>query len=82
MIALIGPTLLVHCLCIHFSFSTDCNGLNTGPNAAAPPCYKELLPMKKDQVDLDNAVVWIPDAKTPTGIAEVPLTNIAVEAFR
>ena len=44
--------------------------------------YKELLPMKKDQVDLDNAVVWIPDSKTPNGIAEVPLTNIAVEAFR
>jgi integrase len=27
--------------------------------------YKELMPMKKDQVDLDNAVVWIPDSKTP-----------------
>jgi len=44
--------------------------------------YKELLPMTKDQVDLDNAVVWIPDSKTPSGIAEVPLTNIAHEAFR
>jgi integrase len=29
--------------------------------------YKELMPMKKDQVDLENAVVWIPDSKTPTG---------------
>ena len=44
--------------------------------------YKELLPMKKDQVDLENAVVWIPDSKTPNGIAEVPLTKIAVGAFR
>ena len=44
--------------------------------------YKELMPMKKDQVDLENAVVWIPDSKTPNGIAEVPLTDIAVEAFR
>ena len=44
--------------------------------------YKELLPMKKDQVDLDNAVVWIPDSKTPNGISEVPLTNVALEAFR
>src|SRR3972149_8914208 len=43
---------------------------------------KELLPMKKDQVDLENAVVWIPDSKTPNGIAEVPLTKIAVGAFR
>ena len=44
--------------------------------------YKELLPMKKDQVDQDNAVVWIPDSKTPNGVAEVPLTNVALEAFR
>ncbi len=44
--------------------------------------YKELMPMKKDQVDLANAVVWIPDSKTPNGIAEVPLTPLAVEAFR
>ena len=38
--------------------------------------------MKKDQVDLENAMVWIPDSKTPNGVAEVPLTEIAVEAFR
>jgi integrase len=44
--------------------------------------YKELIPMKKDQVDLQNSVVWIPDSKTPNGIAEVPLTPLAVEAFR
>ena len=43
--------------------------------------YKELMSMKKEQVDLDNAVVWIPDSKTPNGIAEVPLTPLAVQAF-
>ncbi len=44
--------------------------------------YKELMPMKKEQVDLENAVVWIPDSKTANGIAEVPLTDLAVSAFR
>jgi integrase len=44
--------------------------------------YKELMLMKKDQVDLDNAVVWIPDSKTPNGVADVPLTELAVQAFR
>jgi integrase len=44
--------------------------------------YKELLPMKKDQVDLVNAVVWIPDSKTPNGISELPLTKLALDAFR
>ena len=38
--------------------------------------------MKKDQVDLENRTVWIPDSKTANGVAEVPLTEIAVEAFR
>jgi integrase len=44
--------------------------------------YKELMSMKKDQLDLPNAVVWIPDSKTPNGIAEVPLTPLAISAFR
>jgi hypothetical protein len=26
--------------------------------------------------------VWIPDSKTPNGITEIPLTEIAVDAFR
>jgi hypothetical protein len=38
--------------------------------------------MKKDQVDLENKVVRMPDSKTATGVAEVPLTELAVEAFR
>jgi len=41
-----------------------------------------MMPMKKEQVDLENVVVWIPDSKTPNGIAEVPLTDMAIEAFR
>jgi len=44
--------------------------------------YKELTPMRKDQVDLQNAVVWIPDSKTPNGVAEVPLSAMAIEAFK
>ena len=44
--------------------------------------YKELLSMKKEQVDLANAVVWIPDSKTPNGVGELPLTNLALQAFR
>jgi integrase len=38
--------------------------------------------MRKDQVDIQNAVVWIPDSKTPNGVAEVPLTLLAIQAFR
>jgi integrase len=41
--------------------------------------YRELTPMKKGQVDLKNAVVWIPDSKTSNGVAEVPLTTQAVK---
>lgn len=44
--------------------------------------FKELMSMKKEQVDLHNAVAWIPDSKTPNGIAEVPLTPLAVQAFK
>lgn len=44
--------------------------------------YKELIAMKKEQLDLANAMVWIPDSKTPNGVAEVPLTPLALEAFR
>ena len=44
--------------------------------------YKELIPMRKNQIDLQNAVIWIPDSKTPNGTAEVPFTSLAIEAFR
>ena len=43
---------------------------------------KELLPMRKDQVNLANATVWVSDSKTENGVAEVPLTPIAVKAFK
>ena len=29
--------------------------------------YKELTPMKKEQLDLENRTVWIPDSKTANG---------------
>jgi integrase len=44
--------------------------------------YKELTPMRKDQIDLVNATVWIPESKTENGIAEAPLTEVALQAFR
>jgi hypothetical protein len=34
------------------------------------------MPMNKEQVDLEIAVTWVPDSKTPNGIAEVPLTDL------
>ena len=45
--------------------------------------YKELIPMKKEQLDLANATVWIPDSKTPNGRAslqEVLADEVADEA--
>ena len=44
--------------------------------------YKELAPLRKEQVDLANKLVFIADSKTPTGVAEVPLTDIAVKHSR
>ena len=37
--------------------------------------------MKKDQVDLEDTFVWMPDSKTPNGVAEVPLIELALQAF-
>jgi integrase len=44
--------------------------------------YQELMPIKKELLDLANATAWIPDSKIPNGVAEVPLTPLALEAFR
>ena len=44
--------------------------------------FKELMPMKKSQVDLENAVVHIPDSKTPSGIGNMPMTAPARDAFK
>jgi integrase len=43
---------------------------------------KELLPMKKAQVDLDNAIVYIAESKTANGIGDMPMTPEARDAFR
>jgi len=43
--------------------------------------YKELIPMLKPQVDLENGVVHIPDSKTPHGIGDMPMTALARTAF-
>lgn len=43
---------------------------------------KELLRMKKEQIDLDNWVVHIADSKTTNGIGDMPLTAAAREAFQ
>jgi hypothetical protein len=32
--------------------------------------------MKKDEPDLDNRTVWIPDSKTPYGVEAVPLKRL------
>jgi integrase len=44
--------------------------------------YKELMPMKKSQVDLENLLVHIPDSKTPSGIGDMPMTEAARQAFK
>ena len=43
---------------------------------------KELFPMKKEHVDLENGLVHIADSKTANGIGDMPLTQVAIEAFR
>jgi integrase len=44
--------------------------------------YKELAPLRKEHIDLENGTVWITDSKTVNGVAEVPLTDIAIQALR
>jgi len=44
--------------------------------------YKELMPMKKAQVDLENMLVHIPDSKTPSGVGDMPMTEVARQAFK
>ena len=43
--------------------------------------YKELTPTLKGQVDLGNGIVHVPDSKTENGIADIPLTQPARQAF-
>jgi len=44
--------------------------------------YKELMPMRKTQVDFDNRMVHIPDSKTPNGEGDMPITELAWKAFK
>jgi len=37
--------------------------------------------MRKDQIDLVNGLVRLPDSKTPNGIADMPMSERAREAF-
>ncbi len=43
---------------------------------------RELLPMLKSQIDLENRLVHISDSKTPTGIGDMPMTDLAYAAFK
>lgn len=43
---------------------------------------KELLPMKKAEVDLENGIVHIADSKTVNGIGDMPMTTAARQAFQ
>ncbi len=43
--------------------------------------YRELTPMRKQQVDLQNEIVHLPDSKTMNGIADMPMTDRVREAF-
>ncbi len=44
--------------------------------------YKELTPIRKEQVDLENGILHIPDSKTTNSVADMPMTELAKEAFR
>ena len=43
--------------------------------------YRELIPMKREQVDLENRIVHLPDSQTVNGIADMPMSDRAREAF-
>ena len=43
--------------------------------------YRELIPMRKEQVDLERGIVHLPDSKTVNGIADMPMTDRARAAF-
>ena len=43
--------------------------------------YRELIPMQKEQVDLQNGIVHLPGSKTVNGIADMPMTDRVRAAF-
>ena len=44
--------------------------------------YKELMPMLKEHVDLENRLVHIPESKTLSGEGDMPMTEPAYLAFK
>lgn len=44
--------------------------------------FKELPPMKKSQIDLENWLVHVPDSKTESGISDMPMTQLSHDAFK
>jgi integrase len=44
--------------------------------------YKELMPMRKEHVDLENRLVHIPESKTLSGEGDMPMTEPAWHAFK
>ena len=43
--------------------------------------YRELIPMRKQQVDMQNGIVHLPGSKTVNGIADMPMTDRVRAAF-
>jgi integrase len=43
---------------------------------------RELLPMLKSQIDLENRLIHISESKTSTGIGDMPMTDLAYAAFK
>lgn len=43
--------------------------------------YRELMPMRRTQIDLENGIVHLPDSKTVNGIADMPMSDRARAAF-
>jgi hypothetical protein len=43
--------------------------------------YKELMPMMKSQVDLENSLIHVSDSKTWNGIGDMAMTELARNAF-
>jgi integrase len=44
--------------------------------------YKELMPIKKSQIDLENSLAHISDSKTSNGIGDMPMTELARQVFK
>ena len=43
---------------------------------------RELLPILKSRVDLENRLVHVSDSKTENGIGDMPMTDLAYTAFK